>query len=70
MELGKIRGKYIILEVLIHLEFTEILLFLHSLSKKGRQYMVYNLRYIKFRSPLDIYYKENRQRIKVCEKEN
>ena len=51
MELGKIRGKYLILEVLIHLEYTQILQFLHRLSKKSRQYMVHNLKYIKFRAP-------------------
>ena len=67
MELGKIRGKYIILEVLIHLEYTEILRFLHMLSKKGRQYMVHNLRYIKFRGPKETYYNENRQKVFLSE---
>ena len=60
LQIGKIQGKYLQLEILLYLDKTQILEFLFHLTKRGRNYLVSMHRFIEFRSLTGYEHKENR----------
>ncbi len=44
--IDKIKGRYLLLEPLLYLDDQEIFAFLHSISMKGREYMIEMHKYI------------------------
>ncbi len=61
--IGKIRGKYLVLELLLCTRKNESLHFLHEVNKSSRTYLVEMLKYIRFRACEEKVNKENLQKI-------
>jgi hypothetical protein len=59
LQIGKIQAKYLLLEILLCLEHTQIFEFLFHLSRQAREYLVKMHKFIKLRSPVGYMYKEN-----------